>query len=72
MDETTRNEDGWVMARLVALEQANRRLWVGLGALFMTILSVCLAAFLVVGNVDLPAHARRRGRAPAEVSWPTT
>ncbi len=57
MDENAGNEDGWVMARLVALEQANRRLWIGLGALAMTLVSVCLAAFLVAASLDLPAHA---------------
>jgi hypothetical protein len=57
MDETTRNEDGWVMARLVALEQANRRLWIALAALGMTGVSVCLAAFFVAANLELPAGA---------------
>ena len=57
MVETTRNEDGWVMARLVALELANRRLWFGLAALAMTLVSVCLAAFFVAASLELPAHA---------------
>ncbi len=57
MDETTRDEDGWVMARLVALEQANRRLWLGIGALFMTLISVALAGFLFVSNVELDVPA---------------
>jgi hypothetical protein len=61
MDETTRNEDGWVMARLVALEQMNRRLWIALAALGMTGISVCLAAYFVLANLELPA-----GAAPAE------
>jgi hypothetical protein len=56
MDETTRNEDGWVMARLVALEIANRRLWIALAALGMTLISVCLAAIFVAASLELPAH----------------
>ncbi|MEX2209031.1 MAG: hypothetical protein WEF50_22670 [Myxococcota bacterium] len=57
MDETTRNEDGWVMARLVALEQMNRRLWIAIAALGMTGISVCLAAYFVMANLELPAGA---------------
>jgi hypothetical protein len=55
MDETTRNEDGWVMARLVALEQANRRLWIGIAASFMTLISVALAGFFWLGSLEFPA-----------------
>jgi hypothetical protein len=53
MDETTRDEDGWVTARLVALEQANRRLWLGIGTLLMTLISVALAGFLFVSSIEL-------------------
>ncbi len=57
MDETTRNEDGWVMARLLALELANRRLWIALAALGMTLISVCLAVFFVLASLKLQAAA---------------
>jgi hypothetical protein len=56
MDETTRNEDGWVMARLVALEQANRRLWIGIAASFMTLISVALTGFFWLGSLEFPAR----------------
>jgi len=59
MDETTGDADGWVVARLAALERANRRLWIGLATLGMVLASVCLAAFFVAANVDLPSNADR-------------
>jgi len=54
MDELTGNEDGWVVARIAALERANRRLWVALGALAMTLVSVCIAAGLLATSLELP------------------
>jgi hypothetical protein len=62
MDENAGNEDGWVMARLVALERANRRLWVGLGALAMTLVSVCIAAVFVAASLDLTPRSGAAGR----------
>jgi len=55
MDETAGNTDGWVVARVAALERANRRLWTGLAVLGMTLLSVCLAGIFFVSTVELPA-----------------
>lgn len=54
MDELTGNEDGWVVARISALERGNRRLWIALGALAMTLVSVCIAAGLIATSLELP------------------
>ncbi|MGH7292968.1 MAG: hypothetical protein ACREJT_17235, partial [Myxococcota bacterium] len=54
MDELTGNEDGWVVARISALERANRRLWVGLGGLAMVLVSLAIAAGLVATNLEVP------------------
>ncbi|MGH9885835.1 MAG: hypothetical protein ACREBE_09920 [bacterium] len=54
MDELTGNEDGWVVARISALERANRRLWIGLAGLAMTLVSVCIAAGLLATGLELP------------------
>jgi hypothetical protein len=54
MDELTDNEDGWVVARIAALERGNRRLWIALGALTMTLVSVCIAAGLLATTLELP------------------
>ncbi len=55
MNETTGNEDAWVVARIAALERANRQLWIGLGALAMTLVSVCLAALFLAASIELPS-----------------
>ena len=60
MDETTGNEDAWLVARLAALERANRRLWIVLAALGMTFVSVCLAALFLAASLDLPFDANPR------------
>lgn len=57
MPETTGNEDGWVVARISALERANRRLWASLAALGMTLVSVCIAALFFAASVGLPGQA---------------
>jgi len=43
-----------VVARISALERANRRLWIGLGALAMTLVSIAIAAGLVATNLEVP------------------
>lgn len=60
MDETTGNEDAWVVARLAALEHANHRLWIGLAALGMTLVSVCLVGLFLAASIELPSDANSR------------
>ncbi|HTO52651.1 MAG TPA: hypothetical protein VMR50_04620 [Myxococcota bacterium] len=55
MESNIENVDAWVVARIGALERANRRLWIGLGALFTTLLSLCLAGGLFAAHLELPA-----------------
>jgi hypothetical protein len=57
MEPQNENADAWVVARLGALERANRRLWVGIGALFTTLVSLALAAAFFAANFELPRAA---------------
>ena len=66
MDETTGDADGWVVARVAALERANRRLWIAFAALGMTLVSVCLVALFVGANLALPSGGDRRA---GNASW---
>jgi len=60
MDETAGNADGWVIARIVALENANRRLWIALAALGMTLVSLGIAAVFLAVNIELPTGTGSR------------
>src|SRR5262245_63833228 len=54
MQPHNENTDAWVVARLGALERANRRLWVGIGALFTTLVSLALAGAFFAANFEIP------------------
>lgn len=60
MEGTNRTRDGdqdaWVVARLAALERANRLLWGGLALSFTTLVSLGIAGALLFSQVELPAR----------------
>ncbi len=57
MQPHNENADAWVVARLGALERANRRLWVGVGALFTTLVSLVLAGAFFAATFEMPRAA---------------
>ena len=54
MAQEIENVDAWVVARLGALERANRRLWIGVGALFTTLVSLGIAGGLFAAHFEIP------------------
>jgi len=61
MDNQIENVDAWVVARLGALERANRRLWIGVGALFTTLVSLGIAGGLFAAHFEIPESAATGG-----------
>jgi hypothetical protein len=57
MDKNIENVDAWMVARVSALERANRRLWVGIAAVFTTLVSVAIAGGLFAAHFELPVGA---------------
>src|SRR5262249_8314224 len=55
MERNIENVDAWVVARIGELERANRRLWIGIGALFTTLASLALAGGLFAARFEVPA-----------------
>jgi pyruvate/2-oxoglutarate dehydrogenase complex dihydrolipoamide acyltransferase (E2) component len=55
MERNIENVDAWVVARIGELERANRRLWIGIGALFTTLASLALAGGLFAAHFEVPA-----------------
>src|SRR5512136_653193 len=55
MERNIENVDAWVVARIGELERANRRLWIGIGALFTTLASLVLAGGLFAAHFEVPA-----------------
>ena len=55
MERNIENVDAWVVARIGELERANRRLWIGIGALFTTLASLALAGGLFAAHFEIPA-----------------
>ena len=54
MERNIENVDAWVVARIGALERANRRLWIGIAALFTTLASLALVGVLFAAHFQLP------------------
>jgi hypothetical protein len=54
MDKNVENVDAWMVARVSALERANRRLWVGIAAVFTTLVSLAIAGGLFAAHLELP------------------
>jgi hypothetical protein len=54
MERKVEHEDAWVVARIAALERANRRLWVTLGALLMVFVSLGIAGAMFAAQLELP------------------
>lgn len=48
------NEDAWLVARIGALERANRRLLVAVAALFTTLVSLAIAGAMLAANFEIP------------------
>jgi len=65
MDKNIENVDAWVVARISALERANRRLWVGITAVFTTLVSLAIAGGLFAAYFELPAGAASSGTSDA-------
>src|SRR5258706_10112019 len=61
MDKNIENVDAWVVARISALERANRRLWVGITAVFTTLVSLAIAGGLFAAYFQLPAGGASGG-----------
>ncbi len=61
MDKNIENVDAWVVARISALERANRRLWVGITAVFTTLVSLAIAGGLFAAYFELPAGGASGG-----------
>jgi hypothetical protein len=57
MEKNIENADAWVVARLSALERANRRLTIGVAALFTTLVSLGIAGGLFAAHFELPEGA---------------
>jgi hypothetical protein len=55
MDNKIEDVDAWVVARLGALERANRRLWIGVAASFSTLAGLGIAGVLFAAHLELPA-----------------
>jgi pyruvate/2-oxoglutarate dehydrogenase complex dihydrolipoamide acyltransferase (E2) component len=55
MERNIENVDAWLVARIGALERANRRLWIGIGALFTTLASLAIAGLLFAAHFEVPA-----------------
>src|SRR5512139_1128243 len=58
--QATPEPDVWVVARLAALERANRRLWIGLSALLMALVTLVAVGTLVATSIEVPAGAGGR------------
>jgi hypothetical protein len=54
MENNIENVDAWVVARISALERANRRLWIGISALFTTLVSLGIAGGLFAAHFEVP------------------
>jgi hypothetical protein len=54
MESNIENVDAWVAARIGALERANRRLTVGVAALFTTLVSLGIAGAFLAAHFELP------------------
>jgi len=52
--------DVWVVARIAALERANRRLWIGLSALVMALVTLLAVGALIATNLELPSATAGR------------
>ncbi len=50
----TTEADVWVVARIAALERANRRLWIGLSALLMALVTLVAVAALLATTLEIP------------------
>jgi hypothetical protein len=61
MEPQSENVDAWVVARIGALERANRRLWVGIAALFTTLASLGIAGGLFAAHFEIPEGALAPG-----------
>ncbi|HXZ84021.1 MAG TPA: hypothetical protein VEI82_00905 [Myxococcota bacterium] len=61
MEAKIEDVDAWVVARIGALERANRRLWIGVAASFTTLVSLGIAAAMFAAHLELPG-----GVAPQE------
>ena len=61
MEPKIEDVDAWVVARIGALERANRRLWIGVAASFTTLVSLGIAAAMFAAHLELPG-----GIAPGE------
>ncbi|HTO70518.1 MAG TPA: hypothetical protein VMR31_11710 [Myxococcota bacterium] len=57
MERPTEDVDAWVVARLGALERANRRLWIGVAASFTTLVSLCIAGAMFAAHLEVPESA---------------
>jgi hypothetical protein len=55
MERNIENVDAWVVARIGELERANRRLWIGIAALFTTLASLGIAGGLFAAHFEVPA-----------------
>jgi len=67
MERNIENVDAWVVARIGALERANRRLWIGIAALFMTLVSLGIVAALFAARLELPGAVATAGAAVLKV-----
>jgi hypothetical protein len=63
MERNIENVDAWVVARIGELERANRRLWIGIGALFTTLASLAIAGGLFAAHFEVPASGITAGPA---------
>src|SRR5262245_43428063 len=54
MQNSNVSQDAWVVARIAALERANRRLGIGLAFLFVLVVSLAIAGALLLTHVELP------------------
>lgn len=52
--------DVWIVARITALERANRRLWIGLSALIMALVTQLAVGALIATSLELPASSAGR------------
>jgi hypothetical protein len=57
MESNIENVDAWVVARIGALERANRRLWIGVAGLFTTLVSLGIAGALFAAHFEVPEGA---------------
>ncbi|MFI5316789.1 MAG: hypothetical protein ACHQ6T_13905 [Myxococcota bacterium] len=64
MERESENVDAWVVARIGELERANRRLWIGITAVFTTLVSLGIAGVLFAAHFELPES----GLAPGGVT----